>query len=276
MHIPLSVQDTCFYNHHGFHTAQVRAEMAADLGYAGVCPVLFSEPAWNDVGDLQRHLAQVGLVMPSVWTCIDLSKDLPPRLPEVLDVMAGHDTLLEISIRHSNHQGAGRIADLPAADVAKIEGLIDIVHQRGVGISIYPHINFWLQRVEDAVAFCEHFAGRDIGISLPFFHWLCVHRRGLAEHAAMVKPHIRRMVVSGVSLGDPKPSVETLDAGDADPFWFVATVLRETDFTGPASLLGFGVSGDIHQRLRRSITAWHDILHRVQHHSNWADMHLDV
>jgi|GEM_PF-5267903 len=276
MKIPLAAQDTCFYSLHGFYNAKARAEMAAELGYSGVCPVLFSEPAWNEIGELKDHLHRLGLAMPSVWVCVDLAKDLPPRLPEALDVIADGDTLLEVSFRHSDHDGAGCVDDLDAAFVSRIEHLLDTVAKRGVSVSLYPHINFWLQRVEDAVALCERFAGHGVGISLPFFHWLCVHRRGLAEHAAMVRPHLRRLVVSGVTLRGEQPAVEPLDAGDADPFWFVATVLRETGFAGPASLLGFAVFGDVYHNLRRSITAWRDILRRTTQNADWADFHTDV
>lgn len=276
MNIPLAAQETCFYNLHGFHTAQTRAEMAADLGYAGVCPVLFTEPAWNEIATLQTHLDRLDLAMPSAWVCVDLARDLPPRLDEALDVIAGRGTMLEVSFRHGGCDGAGAVADLDAAGCKTIDKLLDAAARRGVGVSFYPHINFWLQRVEDAVALCEHLAGRDVGITLPFFHWLCVHRRGLAEHAARVKPHLRSIVVSGVTLRRDEQTVEPLDAGNADPSWFVATVLRETGFAGTASLLGFAVAGDVYHNLRRSMAAWRDILRRNEQYPHWSDPHLDV
>lgn len=267
----LFAMDTCFYNRDGRYTPRARAAMLRDLGYAGVNATLWDDRSWADMPALLAALDAQGLALSGIYASVDVAQgQIDPRLSGVLDMLAGRPALLELSMNSSGEHDkpSSPRADTRAADV--VNRLADLTRQRGLRLSLYPHVNCWLERLEDAVRLLMRVNRDDVGVTFNLFHWLYADGQDLPARLELALPRLQNVTINGTTSRGPRDcTIEPLDLGTFDLFAFLGAIAR-TGYAGPMSLQGYGVGGDTYANLRRSMAAWRDLSARVARHADWT------
>ncbi|MCX5661213.1 MAG: TIM barrel protein [Planctomycetota bacterium] len=271
MHTAFFAMDTCFHHRDGRYTPKARAAMLKELGYAGTNATLWDDRAWSDMPELLAQLDAQGLALSGIYLTVDVSAGvIDPRLPGLLERLRGRGTLVELAMK-----GLGEY-DKPSAPRADgragelINRVADLAGGQGLRLSLYPHCNFWLERLEDAVRVLMRVNRDDVGVTFNLFHWLYVDGEELTARLELALPRLCNVTVNGATRRGPRDcTIEPLDQGQQDLFAFLGTVAR-MGYVGPVSLQGFGVGGDVYANLRRSMAAWRDITGRVARHADWS------
>jgi sugar phosphate isomerase/epimerase len=94
-------------------------------------------------------------------------------------------------------------------------------------------------------------------------HWLRVNKN--RDYRAILKqamPRLWAVSVNGADAYDEKPGwdhyIQPLDKGSFDVGAFLDTLL-ELGYRGPIGLQCYGIGGDAHEHLARSMAAWNKL-----------------
>jgi sugar phosphate isomerase/epimerase len=145
----------------------------------------------------------------------------------------------------------------PAVKVLRELG--DVAAETGVRISIYNHVNNWTESVLFIVEVVKQVSHPQVGFNFNLCHWLKAD--GDKDYAALLRVHAAKLfcvTINGAETGATTWTnglIQPLDKGNFDNRKLLAT-LREIDYRGPVGLMCYGVPGDPHDYLARSMKVW--------------------
>lgn len=227
-----------------------------ELGYEGIScsgpectPEMFAA--------LRRH----GLKMSTVYLGLNLDGDRPAldrALAEVLPQLDGSDTILWLYIRSSKLKPSDAAGDARAVEL--VREVAGQAAARRLRVALYPHLGFWLERVEDAVRIAKKSQRQNVGVTFNLCHWLIKDGPdGAAERLKLAGPYLMVVTINGidrdVTVKNRKGWIMTLDQGTFDVAGFLSQV-RQVGFAGPIGLQCYAIEGDPRENLRRSMAAW--------------------
>lgn len=236
-------------------TLAEQAEMLRDLGYSGMGHL------WLDgLAERVRTADQAGLEVVQVYMRMDLRPGKPPydpRLKDVLPLLKGRKTQLAVLIL-----GAKPSDETHDPAALRILGEIaDLTESAGVRLVLYPHLNHWLERVEDGVRLARKMQPRKVGLMLNLCHWLPRdEERNLRPLLEQAKPFLAAVTINGADRAEEiraktGKSILPLDSGSYDVGGFLKA-LRESGYRGPVGLQCYGITGDARDHLARSMAVW--------------------
>jgi sugar phosphate isomerase/epimerase len=237
-------------------TLASQAAMLAELGYDGG-----DHTGGQDLPELFTELDQRGLRLFAVYTGLKVDPGesaWQSDLEEALEVLAGRGTMLWTPIVSDTYGVSSDEGDAEA--VTLLRRLSVLAAEKGLCVALYPHTGFWLATVDDAVRVAKKVDRPNVGVTFNLCHWLMTDGEGLDARLEEAAPHLFMATINGADAGgrDWKTLIQPLGQGTFD----VKPVLRKLHalgYQGPIGLQGFGIGGDVHENLERSIQAWRDL-----------------
>jgi len=268
--------DTGFYNSLGNYTLESRCAIAADLGFADTYLTLWSPEAWEDLGRLKTVSADHGLGVAGVYHILQLDQlDESAALGKIEEILEHlpQGAVLELAVQDSVASPFGKSAE--AGDGLLLPFLAAVMaraDRSGHEVSLYPHIDFWLERIEDAVRLCGQLGHPRLGLNFNAFHWYAVDGTGLDEKLAKAAPYLKLVTLNGSRQTDAGlgATIEPLDQGELDLFAVLGALRREAGFRGKIGFQGYSWGGDIHAKLERSLGYFRRMEDRLNRHPEWA------
>ncbi len=240
-------------------TAASQAAMLKELGYAGLgCDVNAAGP------EMLRALDDNGLKLFAVYVSASVDPDKPkydPRLKEVVRTLKGRDTIVWLVIRG----GKSSSTDSDQRAVEIVRELADLAAAAGLRVSLYPHTGDYVARVEDAVRIARKVDRKNVGVTFNLCHWLRLDdAKNMKPLLKLAMPHLSVVTINGADSDgkDWTTLIQTLDRGTFDMYGFLKT-LKDMGFTGPIGLQHYGIKGDAHENLKRSMDAWRKLSARL-------------
>lgn len=218
--------------------------------------------SWRRAAEIPRQRRRTGLDLAAVYTVVDLTDPDPEgahSFEELMDLLEPGD-ILELALT------VGWQVDTsdPAHDekaVSFVSGLLPEARKRDIEISLYHHIGFWMERIDDCVRVAEKIADRAVGVTFCGFHWYAVDRGDMGEKLQSSARHLKLVNVCG-SRERPEDSdfplpytIEPVGEGTFPLRRFVDS-LREIDYRGDVGFQGYNLGGDAEENLAKSIAAW--------------------
>jgi len=243
-------------------TAKAQVEMVKELGYAGIA-YWEGNPKRGNYGlaEMLRELDRHGLKMFPLYFGVNLDPDKPkyePGVKEAIKLLKGRDTMIWLHIISRRYKKSSPKGDQRAVEI--IREVADMAHEAGLRVALYPHVNDWMERVGDAVRVAEKVNRRNVGVTFNLFHWLRVEgEENMEQLMELVMPYLFVVTINGTSR---EGSIETLDKREFDVYKFLKK-LNELGYTGPIGLQGWGIGGDVHENLKRSMKAWRKLSARI-------------
>ena len=252
---PFFAMDTNFRQAE-YRTAARQAEVLAELGYAGS-----DQTGLSGLADRLKCYDAKGVKLYACYVTIMLGtgKDpLPPAaVKEAITTLKGRDVKLWLAIRHPSLKPSDPGGDEMAAKL--VGELAAACEPAGLGIALYPHSGFWLERVEDAVRLAKKVGCKNVGATFNLCHWLNV-TGGKDDVKALLtaaSPNLAMVTINGADASGRGwgQLIQPLDQGTYDVRQVLAA-LKEIGYAGPVGLQGFGIRGDSGENLARSMAAW--------------------
>ncbi|MBI4604475.1 MAG: DUF1080 domain-containing protein [Planctomycetes bacterium] len=241
-------------------TPEAQADMLKDLGYPGTDHMGFAGLREKlqalDARALKLFAVYVGAT-------IDGDPRYDPALRSGVEALRGRDAVLWVFLQSRKHKPSAPEGDPLAVEV--VRELADIASGAGLRVALYPHVDFWLERVEDAVRVADKVERKNVGATFNLCHFLKVDREeNLFPRLAAAIPRLTMVSVNGADPGGPswKELIQTLDRGSFDNARLLST-LEALGYRGPVALQGYGIGGDVHENLKRSLEAWRRISARA-------------
>lgn len=273
--------DTYFYNSLGAYEFSARCEMLRALGYDATYLTLWNEAAWKDLALLPRVKPQYGIDVAGVYATLDVAGDETHETnARILRMIESIDGCAHVELAMRTTDKALHWPAPAGTDRAKrlIEGAIKAAEKRGATVSLYPHINFWLDRIEVACALCREFNHPRLRTAFTGFHWYALDGTKLPERLREAGPFLRSVNLCGTrrnAKGSAMPAtIEPIGDGELDNF-AVLGLLREIGYREAIGFQGFAIGGDAYTFLQRSLTAFREMERRLDAHPTWARLRTE-
>ena len=238
-------------------TAKEQVRMVKELGYAGIgCT------AGKDLGQMAEELDKNGLRLFTVYLGINIDPDQQkygPELKETIEVLKGRNGMLWLFVLSKKHKPSSPAGDEQAVEI--LREVADMAAEANVRVALYPHTGFWVERVEDAVRVAKKVGRKNVGVTFNLCHWLMVDdEKNMKSLIKSAMPHLFVVTINGADSGgkDWKTLIQTLDRGTFDMRGFLKT-LGDSGYTGPIGFQGYGIGGDSHDNLKRTMDAWRQL-----------------
>jgi sugar phosphate isomerase/epimerase len=242
-------------------TAKEQAEMLKELGYAGI--------AWggsDGLAELLQEADKNGLRIFAVYMGINIDPNeqkYDPKLKDVLELLKGRNAILWLFVISKTHKPSSPQGDARAVEI--IREIADTAAEHKVRVALYPHHTFWVERVEDAVRVAKKAERKNVGATFNLCHWLMVDdEKNMESLIRQAMPYLFVVTINGADSGgkDWKQLIQTLDRGSFDASKFLKA-LKDSGYTGPIGLQGYGIGGDVYDNLKRSMNAWRQLWQRL-------------
>jgi sugar phosphate isomerase/epimerase len=251
------------------HTsAKAQVEMLNELGYAGIA-YWEGNPKRENYGlpEMLRELDRHGLKMFPLYFGINLDPDklkYDPSLKEAMKLLKGRDATIWLHIMSEKYKKSSPEGDERAVEI--VREIADMAHEKGLRVALYPHFNDWMERVGDAVRVTEKVNRRNVGITFNLCHWLKVdNEENMEDVLKLAMPYLFMVTINGADSNGKSWNelIQPLGQGSFDIYKFLKT-LKEMGYTGPIGLQGYGIGGDVHENLKRSMNAWRRLSARMR------------
>ena len=234
-------------------TAKAQAEMLKELGYAGI-----GYGGFDGISEMLRELDACGLRMFAVYFGAEVNTDgytYDPKMKEGIQLLKGRDALLWVMITSKTFAPSSPDGDEGA--VKMLREIADLAEPAGLRVALYPHTGCWLERVDDAVRLAKKVERKNVGATFNLCHWLNAEKgRNVKAVMELAMPYLFVVTINGADTeGGWDRLIQTLDRGSFDVGGFLAT-LNRLGYKGPIGLQGYGIKGDVHENLKRSMEAW--------------------
>jgi sugar phosphate isomerase/epimerase len=238
-------------------TPKEQVAMLKELGYDGI-----SSRGGDHLTEMAKELNEHDLRLFSVYLGINIDPDQSAYGPELLDaieVMKGGNGMLWLFLRSKKLKPSDPAGDERAVQI--IREIADKAAEANLRVALYPHYAFWLERAEDCLRIVKKVNRKNVGATFNLCHWLRVDdEKNMKSLIEKVMPHLFVVTINGADSGgkDWKTLIQTLDRGTFNMRRFLNT-LYDCGYTGPIGFQGYGIGGDAHDNLTRTMNAWREL-----------------
>ena len=242
-----------------------QAALLKSLGYGATYHSMNrkTEEGWKRFLTWEESSRHGGLPVIGYYTVLELGKEPPEGGHSVEEVIAhlplGSVLELAVSLAGAQASDASRDTEL----VAVLRPLVDLARSRGVTISLYHHIWFLLERIEDCVRVAKKINDPALRVTFCGYHWYAVDGSELAAKVKLAAPW---MCLANLNGSRPAPedakfagclpkTIESVGEGDF-PLAEFAQALTDVGYSGPVGFQGYKIGGHPPETLARSMEAW--------------------
>jgi len=248
-------------------SAASQVHMVKELGYAGIAYWDGNPKRGSDgLAEMLRKLDNAGLKIYPLYFGAWLDKDKPKYkagLPDAIKTLKGREAMVWLHIMSKEYEKSSPDGDERAVEI--IREVAEMADEVGVKVALYPHYGDWLERVEDAVRVAQKVNRRNVGVTFNLCHWLRVDdEENMEKVLRLAMPYLFVVTINGADSGaeDWKRLIQPLGEGSFDNYKFLKK-LKGLGYSGPVGLQAYGIGGDVHENLRRSIAAWRECSSRL-------------
>jgi sugar phosphate isomerase/epimerase len=241
-----------------------QAAMLKEIGYAGI-----GYTGAQRIPEMLKALDARGLKMFSIYVEVCLTPEpgkpaYDPALKDAIEQLKGRGTQIWLPISG----GKPSATDLDDRAAAIVREIADMADKSGLQVAIYPHLNNYIERVEDAMRLVKKADRKNVGLAFNLCHFLRTDdEKNLEQRLKEAKPRLLAVNINGSDVGDTNKMgwdrlIRPLDRGDFD----VARVLKSLEqlgYTGAIGLQCYGIPGDIRENLQHSMKAWRNLHSRT-------------
>jgi sugar phosphate isomerase/epimerase len=232
-----------------------QAELVKRTGYAGL-----GYTGALKVPEMLKALESRGLKMFSIYVAVRVDGDSPgydAALPEAIRQLKGHGTVIWLTVQGTSPDGEERA-------VRMVREVADMAAESGLRVVLYPHMGFFVDRIEDALRIRKKVDRRNVGITFNLAHFLAVKDEpNLDQRLREAMPYLELVSINGAEHeGGWDRLILPLDRGEFDVFSLLKKLMA-AGYKGPIGLQCYQVPGDIEENLKRSMAAWRKFQERM-------------
>ncbi len=259
------IRDTAAYK-----LPESQVGLAAEIGFKSV-----EKNGLDNFDEYYKSLIDNNMTLSTVYVQVNLDeKQNPydPRLEETFKTVQGSNAMIWLYVTSKTYKPSSAENDPIAVPI--LQEIADRALHYGINVMIYPHINFWVDNVDDAVRVAAKVNRRNLGVAFNLCHFLA--DQGTKAEAAFL-PAVEKAMpyLFAISLnGADKPTdeimrssnvwnylIQPLGEGNYDTYGYLKTFL-DRGFTGPVGLQCFNISQEKTVFLKKSLKTWENYRQR--------------
>lgn len=247
-----------------YDTPEEQAELLKSLGYDGL-----EMRGIDGLDHMLRALDKQRLNLYALYININLDDEHQPYdmgLKEAFKSLQGRPAMPWFYITSRKYKPSSAENDVKAVPI--LQEIADMANAYGVRVMIYPHVNFWVDNVEDAVRVAEKVNRRNLGITFNLCHFLA--DQGVRADSSFLSlvgkamPYLFAISLNGadhpteaimLSTDLWKHFIQPLGEGTYDTYQYLR-VFMERGFKGPVGLQCYNVKESKPVHLEKSMRAW--------------------
>jgi sugar phosphate isomerase/epimerase len=239
-------------------TIAAQLDLAKKIGFAGLA---WRTDTLDRVREVRAGSEERGLKLFVLYANLDLKDGrmvYDPRLREIVALCRGSDVMIWPNITSKQFKNSAPAGDDIAA--AGLRELADLCDANGLRIALYPHVNMWLHRLEDALRVVKKVNRKNVGLTFNLCHALMDGAEDrIPALITAAAPHLFVATINGADRGaaanETGRIIQPLDKGTYDVS-LVLKQLKAVGFTGPVGLQCYNIKGDPRVLLAGSMAAW--------------------
>ncbi|MFM8831523.1 MAG: sugar phosphate isomerase/epimerase family protein [Spartobacteria bacterium] len=264
-HSPIYAFDNYFGDSPLARDPAAQSALLKSLGYGATYHSMNrkTEEGWKTFLTWEESSRHGGLPVIGYYTMLELGKEPPEgghSAEEVIEHLPS-GSVFELAIMMAGSQASDASRD--AEVIAVLRPLVDLARSRGVTISLYHHIWFLLERIEDCVRVAEKINDPALRVTFCGYHWYAVDGSELTAKVKLAAPWMclanlcgsRSAPVDAKFAGCLPKTIESLGEGDFPLAEFIHA-LTDVGYSGPVGFQGYKIGGHPPETLATSIEAW--------------------
>jgi sugar phosphate isomerase/epimerase len=278
--VPLSAQEIQRYPLFVFNngvadeklnTPEKQVQLLKSLGFAGM-----EKKGLDGFAETLEALDRHGLKLYTMYINIDLDNKEQPydkRLKEAFQMLKGRETMPWFYITSKQYKPSTSEYDVIAVPI--LQEIADMADEYGIKVMIYPHVNFWVHNVEDALRVAAKVNRRNAGITFNLCHFLA--DKGTKADKAFLPlvekamPYLFAISLNGADKPTPEIMqssnlwqyfIQPLGQGNYDTYQYLNAFI-ERGFDGPVGLQCYNIREEKPVHLRKSRAAWESYQRKI-------------
>jgi sugar phosphate isomerase/epimerase len=247
-----------------YETPEKQAQLLKSFGYDGM-----EMRGIDDLPETLKALDKHGLKLYALYININLDNKEQPYdkgLREAFRMLKGRQAMPWFYITSERYKPSSMENDVVAVPI--LQEIADMANEFGIRVMIYPHVNFWVDNVEDALRVAGKVNRPNLGITFNLCHFLA--DKGIESQSAFI-PLVEKAMprVFAISLnGADQPTedilqsdnpwkyfIQPLGQGNYDTYRYLHAFV-ERGFKGPVGLQCYNIAEEKAVHLKKSMTAW--------------------
>ncbi|MGV3560317.1 sugar phosphate isomerase/epimerase family protein [Larkinella arboricola] len=193
---------------------------------------------------------------------------LDSRIEPAIRALRGSKTIIAPFIVSGKKRFAPSSGGADTIVVRRMRQLADWSKQANLQVVIYPHVDFYVERIDHALRLVKQIDRPNVGLTFNLCHWLATTPK--AERAdwkgllTTLKPHLKMITISGANNVDAagmnngpggiwNQYILPLGTGSFDTYELVRFAVQDLGFRGPIGVQCFAMKGDKPTNLRNTI-----------------------
>jgi sugar phosphate isomerase/epimerase len=183
-----------------YNSFEKKAKLIKASGFNGI--EIFELDHFNEKF---KAIVNLGFKPSSLYTKLNLDEpELDPRLIDAIRMLKGSGTIIcpyiikknGVSV-HSRDKGVDKIA------IHLLRKLADLADESGFQVAIYPHLNFYVEKVDHAARIAKKANKNNLGLSFNLCHWLATtnmdERAALNKQIKTLAPYLKMISINGAN-----------------------------------------------------------------------------
>ncbi|MFC5410342.1 sugar phosphate isomerase/epimerase family protein [Larkinella bovis] len=249
-----------------YKTFDQQVAFIKSLGYDGV-----EINQLDSFDGMKTALDKHGFTGSYFYIKIDLDAPLDPRIEPDIRALKGSKTVLAPYLVSDKKRFTAPSARADSIVVRYLTQLADWAKAANLQIAIYPHVAFYVERVDHARQLVRQIDRPNVGLTFNLCHWLATTPK--AERAdwkgllTTLKPHLKMITISGANNVDAatldngptgiwNQYILPLGTGSFDTYELVRFAVQDLKFRGPIGVQCYAMKGDKPTNLRNTMAVW--------------------
>jgi sugar phosphate isomerase/epimerase len=200
---------------------------------------------------------------------------LDPRTEGYLRQLKGSKTIVAPFVVSESKRYAPSSNGADTLAVRLLRQVADWAGESGLQVAIYPHVFFYVERTDHALALARQIDRPNVGLSFNLCHWLATtpapERAALKTHLKTLRPYLKMMTICGAN-DVPIPEAASLwkqyilplGTGTFDTYELIRYGVRDLKFNGPIGVQCYAIQADKPQLIRNTVAVWQEYRKRLE------------
>jgi sugar phosphate isomerase/epimerase len=237
-----------------------QTKLLKDLGFDGM-ELMGLDRMDEKLAALNHQNLQLFMVYISV--SLEKPEHFDPRLFDFIKKVKNKGVTLWLHILSDQLKPSDQAGD--ALCVPIIQEIADFALKYGVNVALYPHTNFWLEKLEDSVRLTKKINRSNVGAVFNLCHFLKADEKDrLEEKLVQAIPYLKAVSINGADDGVTNQMewdrlIQPLGKGSFDVLK-VLQILKDKHYTGPVGLQCYAIPGKPEEFLKVSMATWKEYI----------------
>jgi sugar phosphate isomerase/epimerase len=183
-----------------YNSFEKKANLIKESGFNGI--EIFELDQFNEKFNA---ILKLGFKPSSLYTKLNLDEaELDPRLVDAIKMLKGLGTIIcPYIIKKNSVSLHSRDKEVDKIAIHLLRKLSDLADESGLQVAIYPHLNFYVEKVDHAAMIAKKANKKNLGLSFNLCHWLATtnkdERLELNNQIKTLSPYLKMISINGAN-----------------------------------------------------------------------------